>query len=235
MPTEIYVSGFGAFENVIQQVDATHKAARVSVRPAETASGGSYSQAFASGVMAAGLAAGSVIFAWQWQEKSLLCVPRRVRITAGTDAIAFAQGSCIFDVIRATSFTAQYTAGATVNILGKSGAKATRMNGSAQVVNNSAVGVVAVAGTAALAAGTPAPALDSNPMGVIVGSVGAAPATLLAPPPGYLLDYTDSVRTPPEIIKNEGFVIRATVPATGTWKFGIEVDWDEVAPNIWLM
>ena len=27
----------------------------------------------------------------------------------------------------------------------------------------------------------------------------------------------------------EGFVIQATVPATGTWSFGCGIDWDEVS------
>jgi len=28
--------------------------------------------------------------------------------------------------------------------------------------------------------------------------------------------------------QNEGFVVRATVPATGTWQFGVTVAWTEV-------
>ena len=31
--------------------------------------------------------------------------------------------------------------------------------------------------------------------------------------------------------QNEGFVIRATVPATGTWQFSINVEWAEVDPT----
>jgi hypothetical protein len=27
--------------------------------------------------------------------------------------------------------------------------------------------------------------------------------------------------------QNEGFIIRATVPATGTWAFAVTVDWNE--------
>jgi hypothetical protein len=30
------------------------------------------------------------------------------------------------------------------------------------------------------------------------------------------------------LAQNEGFVVRATVPATGTWQFGITVAWAEV-------
>jgi hypothetical protein len=31
------------------------------------------------------------------------------------------------------------------------------------------------------------------------------------------------------LAQNEGFVVRATVPATGTWQFGVTVVWTEVA------
>jgi hypothetical protein len=29
-------------------------------------------------------------------------------------------------------------------------------------------------------------------------------------------------------VTNEGFVIRATVPATGLWSFAVTTEWDEV-------
>jgi hypothetical protein len=30
------------------------------------------------------------------------------------------------------------------------------------------------------------------------------------------------------LAQNEGFVLRATVPATGTWQFGVTVVWAEI-------
>src|SRR6266516_3486500 len=223
-------NGFGDYASAKQQTDPGNHASRISLRPAEFGKYGSYSQAFNSGVMAAGLAAGSVIFAWQWLQKGLLCIPKRGRLTAGTDATAFAQGSTIFDILRAQSITAQYTGGATLNLLGKSGALGTRFAPSLQNVNNSAVGSVAVASTATLVAGTPAPTFDNNAMGILVGSVGAVPLVYPVQQPGYLIDPSEAGRQPLELQVNEGFVIRATVPITGTWKFGVEVGWDEVDP-----
>jgi hypothetical protein len=29
-------------------------------------------------------------------------------------------------------------------------------------------------------------------------------------------------------VQNEGFVIRGTVPATGTWEFGVLMEWSEI-------
>ena len=34
--------------------------------------------------------------------------------------------------------------------------------------------------------------------------------------------------SPLVLAQNEGFVIRATVPATGTWQFGCTVTWTEL-------
>lgn len=223
------IFGFGQSENVIAQVDKTHAAIRTSLRPAEPGVLGSYTLALPSGVMAAALAAGSPIFAWQWLNKNVNTLIRRLRLIATTDGTAFAQGSAIFDLIRASALPAQYTGGATLSLLAKSNARATRFQPSQQQIANSAVGAIAIATTATLVAGAPAPTLDNNAMGILLGSVGANPALTLAS--GYLVDPIEAARTPFELALNEGFVIRATVPITGTWKFGVEIDWDEIDPS----
>lgn len=225
---DVSIKGVGTYDNVEQQVDPGHKAARVSIRPPEVGIGGSYSIALASGVMAAGLAAGSPIFAFRWSAAGFIAIVRKVRFTAGTDGTAFAQGSVIIDLIRAYNFTVQDTGGATLTVAGKSGARSLRFNPSQIQIAASATGNIAVANTATLTAGTRT--LDNNPMGVLIGSVGAVPANFPTTQPGLLFDGTDPRKADLELGLSEGFVIRATVPATGTWKFGVEVDWDEVDP-----
>jgi hypothetical protein len=222
------IRGSGQNADVEAQVDTTHKALRVSIRPIEVGLLGSYSVGLASGVMAAGLAAGSVIAAFKWATAGIICRVSRVRLTANTDATAFAQGSTIFDLIRAQALPAQYTGGQTLSLLTKSQARATRFSSSSQQIAASAVGNIAVAGTATLVAGTPAPTLDNNPLHVVVGGAGANPSIALVPAPGLLIDPTEAGRQALELLNGEGFAIRATVPATGTWKFGVEIDWDEI-------
>jgi hypothetical protein len=222
-------TGYGINDNVQQQIDRTHAASRTSVRPPEKGAFGAYSIALVSGVMAAGLAAGSPIYAFRWTSNSVSALVRRVRLLAGTDATAFAQGATIFDLIRATNFAVQDTSGATVTIAGKSGAKTQRYPASQIQIAASATGNIAIANTATLTAGTRT--LDSNPLGIIVGSVGAVPANFPVPNgAGYLWEQANPAQEPLELGQNEGFVIRATVPATGTWRFGVEVDYDEVDP-----
>lgn len=224
-------TGTGVYSTSVQQVEPSFGAARTTLRPPEIGVGGAFKVALTSGIMAAGLAAASPIFAFRWTDTGMNCWVRRVRITGGTDATAFAQGSAVFDVVRASVFAAQYTGGQTVTLTGKSQQMASRMAPTRQQIAATAVGNIAVANTAALAAGAPAPTLDNNALGVLIGSVGAAPATILVPQPGLLIDPTDPAGWPLELAANEGFVVRATVPGTGTWKFGVEVDYLEFDPQ----
>lgn len=222
------IFGFGIYENVQAQVDKTHAAMRVSLRPPEKGVFGGYSIALVSGVMAAGLAAAAPVYAFRWSSAAANALIRRVRLTAGTDGTAFAQGSTIFDLIRATSFTVQDSGGAVISLAGKSQARSTRFGASQIQIAASATGNIAIANTATLTAGTRT--LDSNAMAALVGSAGAVPANFPLSSNGLLIDPAETARDPLELLNSEGFVIRATVPATGTWKFAVEVDWDEVDP-----
>jgi len=228
MGQEVLQRGYGTYENVNQQIDPGHHAARVSIRPSDPGVYGEYSFAVNSGVMAAGLAANAPVFAFRWATNSIFALIKNVRFTAATDGTAFAQGSVIIDLIRATGFTVQDTGGASISLAGKSQALSTRMGASQIQIAASATGQIAVANTATLTAGTRV--LDNNAMGILVSSVGAVPANFVSMQPGLLFDRLDPRKNPLELAMNEGFVIRATVPATGTWKFGVEVDWDEVDP-----
>ena len=220
MPQRTQIVGTGANSGIEGQVDLTHLATRTSIRPIDYGTGGGFSISLQSGVMAAGLAAGSPILAFQWTVSAAVALIRRLRLTAGTDTTAFAQGSTIFDVIRATAFTVQDTGGVAVTI-GAGQKRATKFGTS--LVGNAGI---RVSSTAALVAGTRT--LDPNPMASLVGSVGAVPLTLASPPPGLLWEENPG-RYPLNLIQSEGFIIRATVPATGTWKFAIDIDWEEVA------
>lgn len=229
MSTDVVIKGAGVTGSVEAQVDRTHGALRTSLRPAEVGVLGSYAQSFNSGVMAAGLAAGAPIFTMRWTSQQVWALVKRVRLTADTDGTAFAQGSTIFDLIRATGFTVQDTAGVALTMAGKSGAKSTRYAPSQIQIAASATGNFAIANTATLTAGTRT--LDSNPLHIIVGGAGANPSiSLVGTTGGLLIDPTETARQPLELQNNEGFVIRATVPGTGTWKFGVEVEWDEIDP-----
>jgi hypothetical protein len=92
------------------------------------------------------------------------------------------------------------------------------------------VAEIRVATTAALTAGTKV--LDTYDMGWIEthssGGVGSATPIIgsIYLPTLRLFD-AGAGEHPLVLTANEGFVIRATVPATGVWNLGIEVSWSE--------
>ena len=218
MPQPVVLKG-NANVQATQEVDPTNSAARISIRPVEVGAYGSYSVAVVSGAMAAGLAGAAPILAFRFPGTTPpFALGRRVTISAATDATAFVQGSVIFDLITARAFTVQDTGGAAVTMASKSQTRRGTMAAPTALIQASS--------TATLTAGTRT--LDGNPIGAVIGSVGAAPAVVICAET-YLLDPAESGRYPLVLSANEGFVVRATVPATGTWKFALAIDWDEVA------
>lgn len=221
------IKGTGIYGDREAQVDPTHRSLRFSVRPREVGVGGSYSLALQSGVMAAGMAAASPIFEFRWSSASLIALVTKVGLSAVNDGTAFAatNTSCLFDVIRATAFTAtDLTGSQNVTLTGKSGARATRFAPS-QIQQTTTTNIV-VSNTGALSGGTKT--LDSNPLGAHAGSgLGAGTTIVLL---ARLWDPLEAGKGPLELGLNEGLVVRATVAATGTWRFTIDIDWDEIDP-----
>jgi hypothetical protein len=69
---------------------------------------------------------------------------------------------------------------------------------------------------------------DANPFRTLAGVVANAAFAAMLP------EQTEVFRQQPGewpivLATGEGFVIEATVPATGTWTWGCDIDWDEVS------
>jgi hypothetical protein len=149
----------------------------------------------------------------------------------------------VFDMMVARSFSASDTGGTGLVPFGvtKTGAMRTSMGVSLMTD-------MRIATTAALGAGTRT--LDSQ---VIAGARGFIPPTAIsyvflpstagpltaapavtatavqgsAPAPLFTADQVSA--WPLTLVTNEGFIIRATVPATGTWNFAVELEWAELS------
>ena len=208
-----YASGNGA------EVAANTNAMRVSERPMNVGAFGSYSAGSGSGIMAAGLAAAAPIFTFRSAAAAGPNVLiRRVTFEAGVLGTAFAAGQCLFQLLVCRAFTVSDTGGgaltATTNNMKRRTAFAT-----------TAVQDIRCSATATLTAGTRV--ADASPLSNIVVPF---PATTVST---ILVPFRDLLRYGPEawplvLAPNEGFTIQATVPATGTWCFDVNVDWDEV-------
>jgi hypothetical protein len=92
---------------------------------------------------------------------------------------------------------------------------------------SSGVGAIRIAATAALSAGTKT--LDAQGIATVGGSTqGSSIAGDKLVAPGIDLFRYDGCNQPPVLGANEGLVIRATVPAAGTWSFGVTIEWSEL-------
>lgn len=178
-----------------------------------------------SGVVAAGLAASSDLFAF----RNILS-PRKIRIlevrvSAANAGTAFAAGIGSFNMFAARGFSVSDTGG--TSIVMAAGGNTNKLR-TAQVSSNlqGTNGDLRIASTGALGAGTRV--LDVNAVGAIVFGVQAtAGQQLVSDTPLYEASLSSYV-LPLVLDQNEGFVIQGTVPATGNFVFGVQVLWAEI-------
>ncbi len=203
------------------QVDPAHGAARVSIRPQEV--DGAYSVGSLSGIMAAGLAGASPVVCFRWAPvngKSLALVSK-VRFTAGNLGTAFAAGGVTIALFIARAFTVIDTGGGALTTSGNN-----MRRRSSFPPSQLPAGQIVVSATATLTAGTRT--LDANPIGALATSVPGTAGSITAPMPGMLFNNNETGKYPIVLQPNEGLIIQATVPATGTWTFAWDMDWVEV-------
>lgn len=211
----IQIQGNGG---TVAEVDGTgYRAQRVTVRPLDPGSLGSYGLALNSGIMAAGLAANAEIFQFRWTHATNLCVVHKVTFGAIIGGTAFTAGAADFRLSIARSWSADGSGGTAATLTGNNGKK--RASYGTTLLN-----AARIASTGALTAGTKT--LDAQGIANLGAGVGATAGLTIVEPGSYFVDPNE----PPVILaQNEGLVILATVPATGTWSFGVGVQWTESA------
>jgi hypothetical protein len=184
--------------------------------PIDYGTGGSYRDSAKSGAMTAGLAANAPIYSFQWPS-SLLGLIKRIKFNAWTGSAGFAAGLAEFDLFIARSFTSADGGGNQSNLAGGSGRMRSTMPASHALIMTSS--------TAALTPGTRT--LDADPIST---RIAAAPVGTNAPlfPDAITLYEASQGEHPLLFVQNEGFVIRASVPATGIWSFTVMTEWDEI-------
>lgn len=181
---------------------------------------GVYSANARSNVMAAGLAAEAEVFHFRHNVTDLYTVIREVRLYAFVDTTGFTAGGFIFRLSPARSWTVAGTGGNTIALTGDNSKLRTEYPTTRLTAAGSGM---RVADTGALGAGTKTK--DANGITELAGVVTASAFTAMLPA-GSLL-YDSSLNYPLVLGVNEGFVIGANVPATGTWRFGVSVLWEE--------
>lgn len=179
---------------------------------------GSYSASHLSGTVAAGISGNSEIFQFRWSDRTRVAMIHSVTLDglAGS-ATAFTAGFAKVDLLFARAWTADGSGGTAMTLTGDEAALRT---------SNATplVGAIRGSSTAALSAGTKT--LDTQPLGLFPFSIGTVVSAIYVPIPVPLYDER-AARHPIIVAQNEGIVVRATVPATGTWQFGVTVRWTE--------
>lgn len=203
---------------VVADVDGSnYRALRVTHRPLDPGTLGSYGIALNSGIMAAGLAANSTIFSFRWTDATRLAVIHRVTFGAIIGGTAFTAGAADFRLVVARSFSASDSGGTAATLTTNNGKMRTSYA-------TSLLGDARCSSTGVLTAGTRT--LDAQGISNLGAGVGTTAGLTICGPGAEFLGYMQ----PPVILaQNEGIVILATVPATGTWSFGVGIQWTETA------
>jgi|SRR6185295_8049339 len=211
-------------------VDPKHFAARVAGRPMELGARGAYSLGVVSGVMAAGLGANSEIFQMRWVDATRVMLLRSIILSAARGGTAFTAGSIEFNGTMARGWTADGGAGAAV-VFSTANTNKKRTDFPLSLFSDTGV---RVSTTTNLTAGTKT--LDTNRFSSITSFISSVATTaseqFIVPPGTYLWQRNTPDEYPLLFEQNEGFVIRATVPATGTWQFSVNVEWAEIDPSL---
>lgn len=177
---------------------------------------GSYCMGLASGTMASGLAANAPIASFRYGGANLALV-RKIILSVGDTSTAFAAGVFTFNTFAARTFSASDTGGTAATLTGNNGKLRTSFA-------TTGISDFRVSSTATLSAGTRT--LDATALASVSVSDPATAGQSPLPPTNLFIQ--EMGEQPLQLATNEGFVVQATVPATGTWTFSVRVCWDEV-------
>lgn len=212
----------GATTNVLAEVEAGTRAVRIVNRSPDYGTLGSYAMALNSGIMAAGIAGAAPIFSFRFAPTILttsLCLVKRVEINVNSGITGFAAGVANFNMFALRNFTVNQAGGTAATLTVNNGKLRTSM-GTTGVADFRISSTAALTGSSYTA--------DAQQLAQITAGVPTTATFQLIAPNSQL--WREEVGEQPLVLAtSEGFGIQATVPATGTWNFGVSVTWDEVA------
>lgn len=221
------ITGTGVQSNIEAQVDPTHQALRIQVRPAEHVFngviGGHYSVTAYSGTIAASLAANSVVFSIRWGADNKLMLLKRLfawMVITGTPGAltAFA-----LEAVRVTGWTVSFSANQTTVAIGAGGKMRTANMAQSAL---SASGAIQVCTTAGMTGQTYVADTNGFATGVLQGTMAAGCGGNVP-----IYDEVAFGQHPVVLGSNEGIIIRNPIalPATSTVQAGFQAIWAEVA------
>jgi hypothetical protein len=202
-------------------VDGANASLRVNNRPIISATLGGYQCSLQSGVMAAGLAANAPVWSCRYTGANLCLIEKLILDGVGNAGTGFAAGVGQFRAFATRAYTVFDTLATAATLSGNNCKLRTSYA-------TTGMGNIAIAATATGTHGTGAN--DAQPFGAVLNGFPVTAGAGIVE--GTLYDAY-GVGSPLILATNEGIEIQATVPATGTWTFGITVKWTEVTAAEW--
>lgn len=181
---------------------------------------GSYSKTLTSGTIGAGIAANAPVFSFRYGGSGFAVI-KEINVKVVNAGTAFAAGVGRIDVFPARAFTASDSGGTAATLTGNNGKLRTSLA-------TTGVSDIRISSTAALTAGTRT--LDTDSIANILMAVPATTTNYqMAGPNEVVYGRNQAGDYPMVLATNEGIVLQANMPATGTWTISVTVQWDEFA------
>jgi len=225
-PVEIV--GYGVNDGILQQVDPTHDAARLSIRPLEHVIagmiGGHYAMVATYSNTAAKPAAGSDVFSMRWTDSRFYFVLLRLTAFNLVTTAYTAAGAQDLSLYVARDFSVSPSAG--TQVIPLAGGQVVRSGNMKKTGLDGSSGVLWVSSGDLLTTGTRT--LDTQPIGYFQY---ANPAAAGSPASGELFDSRDFSEHPLVLTANEGLVVQTPIgnaQAAGVSKYGFRMEWAEV-------
>lgn len=204
-------------------VESSTQAIRTSIRPNDFGSLGVYAVAAGNSTnpMTAGLAAGSAIFSFRWNNANV-CLIKKINFSVSmATGPASVQVPGVFNFVVERSFSVSDSGGTSILPATNTGKLKTTMA-------TTKVTDIRIAAAGALTAGTKTP--DASPFASLSAPWSTTSNIVILP---NTVVWQASAGDYPLIFTNtgsgEGFNITATVPSLGAWNFGVGVVWEELA------
>lgn len=201
----------------------TNGSLKVTGRPNDVL--GSYRVTTTSGLVAAGF--GGPKDCWSFRTgASNYSIVRKVTVAMWDVTTGFAVGLGRFDLFVGRSFSGSFTSnGTAATISGNNGKKKT-----AQATTSIAQIYTLATSTSGIVGSTHTK--DTQPLASVAFQVIATVNQVLLPTVELVNFSYDNAVWPLVLAPNEGLVLQATVPATGTWTFTVSIEWEEMSATL---
>jgi hypothetical protein len=230
--TAVVVKGAGPNDNIEQQVDPSHQAGRISLRPVEhqlqggQAPGGHYTTIFGYSNTAAKPAAGSDVVSFRWADTKMLFLLKRLLVWAVTTTAYTASANQDLALLRANAFSVAASGGTQI-VPAAGPAQRARISGMGPTLLGTTSGLLWASSGDLLTVGTRT--LDTQGAGYFAYLNAITPIN--APSFGVLYDQRNSGEHPWILGVNEGFVIQTPIgngQAAGVTKYTFVMEHAEV-------